>query len=183
MPYFTEIEKNGYKFKATNIKPGMIFFDLEDPKTAKDLENEKLLPLVTYRSLVLEGDAIYKEMCDEEHARDKKELLLERKSAEEEKKKKSLPETADIGWIYLLKTERDEYKIGLTRDHPTNRLAAIKPQMPYGVELIGSIKSKKVSEDEVFLHTLYRSKRIKGEWFALDEIDVENILNIPWVSS
>jgi hypothetical protein len=74
------------------------------------------------------------------------------------------------GYIYLLRSG-DAYKIGRARS-VDDRVKQISPVMPYPVEILHTIPSNNVVRAERELHQQFAPKRLKGEWFNLDERDV-----------
>lgn len=83
-------------------------------------------------------------------------------------------ELADT-YVYLIKAANGLVKIGVTRDI-NKRFSKIKSGSPIDVELIGSVLTATGRELERRLHQEFEAKRIRGEWFALDDQDVNRIL-------
>jgi hypothetical protein len=77
--------------------------------------------------------------------------------------------------IYLVKCN-DFYKIGITYNVET-RISCLGVGNPYPLELIYSKKLHTAEQVESFLHNKYKEKNIKGEWFLLNEVDIEEIKN------
>lgn len=77
------------------------------------------------------------------------------------------------GYIYLLKGDQ-YYKIGVTLDMD-NRLGQISPQLPFPIKIIFSAKVLDRYGIEKFLHSYFDEKRTNGEWFRLDNEDVQFI--------
>lgn len=82
-------------------------------------------------------------------------------------------EYAFDGFVYLLESG-GVYKIGVTKNL-NRRVKQISPKMPYPVNLIHSIKTNDRYKLEGWLHNIFRSKRLEGEWFQLSETDVQII--------
>lgn len=76
----------------------------------------------------------------------------------------------DFGYIYILKSSHG-YKIGKTKDVEV-RLKTLRAQLPFELELVHSFNCENMSGKESILHKLFSHKKIKGEWFDLDEDDV-----------
>ena len=76
------------------------------------------------------------------------------------------------GYVYLLKGG-PYYKIGLS-NNVTRRIEEISPKLPFETELICTIATEDMYELEAFLHEMFADKRANGEWFELDETDVEH---------
>ena len=79
---------------------------------------------------------------------------------------------AIMGFVYLLRTALDHYKIGCTTK-PRNRLLTFGVQLPFEVELVCLIYSHDIYHLEHELHARFREQRTLGEWFKLsaDEVD------------
>ena len=75
--------------------------------------------------------------------------------------------------IYLARSQ-GYYKIGFSND-PLKRLAELQVGNPSSIELVGTIPGTFLEERR--LHTLFKGKRIRGEWFALSDEDVQSILS------
>jgi len=84
----------------------------------------------------------------------------------------------DICYVYLMHdTVNGYYKIGIS-NKPYYREKTLQSEKP-SIELIASKKFpiRKIAESiEKSLHSVYDDKRLRGEWFELDENDVKNIL-------
>lgn len=81
------------------------------------------------------------------------------------------------GFIYIIRAEDSSiYKIGKTKDM-TKRMYQFDKQYPFNIELYTYFKSNDISNDEKSLHKQFEDKKQKGEWFQLDEYDLEIIKN------
>jgi len=78
------------------------------------------------------------------------------------------------GYIYLLQCE-DWYKIGKTTQKPEDRIAQIDTGMPFETTLVHTISVGDCGTVEQRLHAKFSDKRWKGEWFKLNEADVEYV--------
>lgn len=77
------------------------------------------------------------------------------------------------GYIYLIKGVNTQwYKIGKTID-PTARIKAFNTQGPFRCEFVRLFEVEDTRKSEAKLHDLFREKRVEGEWFNLDQTDVE----------
>lgn len=77
------------------------------------------------------------------------------------------------GKVYLMhNTRSNEYKIGFTTKHPNFRLREFKLVDP-NVEYLFSFNS--TMQQEKKLHNQFAQKRLRGEWFALNEDDINYI--------
>ena len=81
-------------------------------------------------------------------------------------------------YVYLMHdTANGYYKIGIS-NKPYYREKTLQSEKPT-IELIASKKFpvRKIAESiEKSLHSVYDDKRLRGEWFELDENDVKNII-------
>lgn len=76
--------------------------------------------------------------------------------------------------VYLLSVgeEKRRYKIGYTRRQVEQRIKELKTGNCENFEIISVFESKWGTKIESKLHDKYRSKKIDGEWFQLDDIDI-----------
>lgn len=79
------------------------------------------------------------------------------------------------GYVYLMKSYDDFYKIGQAIS-PRQRLLTI--QLPYKPKLIHSIPVSDMDWAEKYLHRKFAEKRADGEWFVLDSRDVAYIKSL-----
>jgi hypothetical protein len=83
-------------------------------------------------------------------------------------------------WIYLLKTESDLgdifYKIGITQKDPLERVKELQTGNPHEIELIQMFKSKYAFKVESSLHRRYNLTHKRGEWFSMDDEEIETFL-------
>lgn len=82
--------------------------------------------------------------------------------------------TVTKGYVYLFRAENGVYKIGSSKD-PTARLQGFAT-LPFGLDLIHQMPSNDPRWVERMLHKRFALKRVRGEWFALDERDVTAIV-------
>jgi hypothetical protein len=77
-----------------------------------------------------------------------------------------------FGYVYLLKHGRGrEYKIGRTRN-PLRREGQVALELPNELQPIHYIKTDDPTGIESYWHARFRTKRKRGEWFALTADDV-----------
>lgn len=76
-----------------------------------------------------------------------------------------------IGEVYLFKSGR-YYKIGKTND-TVRRGNELRIQLPEKIDLIHSIKTDDPSGVEAYWHRRFKVKRMQGEWFDLNSIDIK----------
>ena len=80
-------------------------------------------------------------------------------------------------YIYLTKSDFG-YKIGRTT-RPESRPLQVAGNMPIKLEVIAVIEVPNSKKWEQRLHGHFAEKRLRGEWFSLDQSDVEIIKCIP----
>lgn len=76
------------------------------------------------------------------------------------------------GYVYVIKME-NSYKIGISKT-PKSRLQAFT-SLPYKVDTIMVEKVIGYDKREKELHEHFADKRVRGEWFELNEEDIEYI--------
>lgn len=69
------------------------------------------------------------------------------------------------------------YKIGFTRRTIEKRMNDFKTGNAGEIYLVDMFVSKWSIKIEKCLHRLYKNKRIKGEWFRLEDYDVETFID------
>lgn len=87
---------------------------------------------------------------------------------------KSADKKKSIGYVYLVKMGED-YKIGISKN-PDNRLGEFT-KLPHELEKICVARVDGYKQVEEDLHTILDEKRKRGEWFTLDETDIEFVKN------
>jgi len=80
-------------------------------------------------------------------------------------------------YIYLTKSDFG-YKIGKTT-RPDKRPLSVAGNMPIKLSVIAIIEVPNSKEAERRLHSLFDDKRLRGEWFALTDEDVEFVKQYP----
>jgi len=138
---------------------------VEQPKLIKYYDAAKYLNLSvnTLRQMVSKGNISCKKIgsC----VRFTMDILNNYKNNKEKK---------NIGYVYLIKCNK-YYKIGKTFDI-NERFNAIKAGIPYRVYLWHYEVVHNMHAVESTLHRIYKTKRIKGEWFKLNDLDVFNVI-------
>jgi hypothetical protein len=82
-----------------------------------------------------------------------------------------------MGKVYLVGCpEEDRYKIGYTNRDIYKRLDEIQTGNPKKIEVVHLFETDHHVKVEGWMHRKYGSKRMEGEWFELNEEDVENFL-------
>ena len=83
------------------------------------------------------------------------------------------------GFVYIVKSKKSNtFKLGWTERHPSTRLSELQSAHHEPLSLEGSIAAEPTLEKN--LHTYFDHKRIRGEWFELNDAEVANILNKSW---
>lgn len=78
------------------------------------------------------------------------------------------------GYVYFIRSDNGMVKIGKTQDCK-QRFASITRCQPFTVEPIFIIETKDMDLLERAFHIAFHEKRGKGEWFHIDEQDIEMI--------
>jgi hypothetical protein len=73
--------------------------------------------------------------------------------------------------VYLIECD-NKYKIGYTRKSIDQRIKQMKTGNSGNLNLISFFESKWGTKIESHLHRKFKSKKVSGEWFELDENDV-----------
>ncbi len=81
------------------------------------------------------------------------------------------------GFVYLIKSTEGIYKIGLATI-PDRRMYQLQRKSPYQLEFDYLIKTTNCRALEAELHAHFFDKRVRNEWFDLDEKDVEYVKSI-----
>lgn len=101
---------------------------------------------------------------------------------------KLFPDEVSLGLIYVIRQRNSNFfKIGWTeqrRGESENqtiekRIAALQTGNPHPIDLEGYFKASG-RKTEKSIHLYFYSKRKTGEWFLLDEKDLQNILSDDW---
>ncbi len=79
--------------------------------------------------------------------------------------------TNNRGYTYLITNGR-EYKIGITTKTPQSRVAELQTGSPTKIAISAYSYNSNALAMEVELHKKFSSKRLEGEWFALNSDDV-----------
>jgi len=77
--------------------------------------------------------------------------------------------------VYLISSEinnRKLYKIGYTRRTPEKRISEFKTGNASDFEIVEVFQSKWGTKIEAMVHKIYKEKKIWGEWFQLDQSDI-----------
>jgi hypothetical protein len=81
--------------------------------------------------------------------------------------------------VYLLSSEINGskiYKIGFTKRNVENRIKEFQTGNASEIKIVETFKSKWGTKIESFLHRKFSNKKISGEWFGLNESDINNFI-------
>jgi hypothetical protein len=78
------------------------------------------------------------------------------------------------GYVYVLKAANGLYKIGKSKN-PSQRISNIKTSSPERLEVYAVFSSSDMDMGEVCLHLMFEEKREMGEWFRLNQDDLDSI--------
>lgn len=106
-----------------------------------------------------------------EETREKYFPSTPRSSRPEPKPRRVLP-----GFIYVIKSGQYT-KIGRTQDLKT-RIGSIGAKLPIEPVVIATYPVDDSAAAEATLHSLFAKKRLNGEWFDLDDTDIEQIRHL-----
>jgi hypothetical protein len=81
------------------------------------------------------------------------------------------------GYVYIIRADTGHYKIGRTNNVP-KRMKLFTVKLPFDFEIITYFPCEDMYMAESRLHGFFADKRINGEWFNLDQGDVETIKTI-----
>jgi len=101
-------------------------------------------------------------------------ILQEREAKREKEELKKSRKTSKAGYVYLLQSPSENYKIGYSAT-PEDRVKTFKNTLPFEVEYICLIPTDNMRKLEGELHDRFEDRRVEGEWFALTENDVAYI--------
>jgi len=77
------------------------------------------------------------------------------------------------GFVYLMRNKRNGYtKIGFS-NNPEFREKTLQSEEP---EIKLLCKFKSIFSEEYWLHHEFKSKRLRGEWFDLNDSDIQSII-------
>jgi len=80
------------------------------------------------------------------------------------------------GFVYVFQGN-GYYKIGYSQRPPQRRLQ-ISPKLPFELRVVCVVESLRAQHLESQLHVKFKDKRLRGEWFNLDEDDVAYIKSL-----
>ena len=80
------------------------------------------------------------------------------------------------GYIYLIHSKHGT-KIGRSK-RPINRISQLQTQMPFRFKYAENTLVKDYCKIETLLHKVFANKRLNGEWFNLEEEDINKARDI-----
>lgn len=86
------------------------------------------------------------------------------------------------GFIYCLSDQQGHYKIGMSKNLD-RRISQLATQPPFEIVVIASHQVYDMRKYEAALHWLHADKRLRGEWFSLDEPDIEDFKSGRWLQA
>jgi hypothetical protein len=81
------------------------------------------------------------------------------------------------GYVYVIRADTGHYKIGRTNNVP-NRMKLFAVKLPFNFEIITHFPCEDMYEAESHLHDFFSEKRVNGEWFTLNQDDVEALKTV-----
>lgn len=82
-----------------------------------------------------------------------------------------------IGYVYFIQ-ENFTYTTKIGRSHNLeDRLRIFISDFPFNIKLLHYIKTDNYEQIELEFHKHYKSKRVNGEWFLLEEEEITNLKN------
>ena len=84
-------------------------------------------------------------------------------------------ESTVVGYVYFIQNEESgAVKIGRTNDLE-RRVALFSRRFPFSIKLLQHIHTLNFEKIELTFHHYFDKKRLDGEWFKLDEMDIDQI--------
>ena len=80
------------------------------------------------------------------------------------------------GFVYIFQGD-GYYKIGYSQRPPRRRLQ-ISPKLPFDLRVVCVVESLRAQSLESQLHVRFEDKRLRGEWFNLDDDDLVYIKSL-----
>lgn len=158
---------SGYARESTTeaqLRNYLYGFDEEDfekwTRIIEVAENQDLIPVNDYMRRFIEAI--------------RWEIERRIRKAEKEQRKQERIRNMAPGYVYLLQSPTGYYKIGRTKD-PNDRMATFSVKLPFEVEYACLIHTQDMHKLESDLHEMFSQKRVNGEWFSLNDTDVDHI--------
>lgn len=85
----------------------------------------------------------------------------------------------EAGYVYCLSDQLGHYKLGRTKQLQS-RIKKLGTQPPFKIQLLFTQYVYNARLYEKLLHRTFAKKRLNGEWFALDNENLESIRTGMW---
>jgi hypothetical protein len=80
--------------------------------------------------------------------------------------------------VYLLANEEwTQFKIGVTKNVTNKRKSDLQTGNGSEIIIVNTFETRFSNKVEKWLHRKYNSKRLVGEWFALNDNDITNFIS------
>lgn len=89
-------------------------------------------------------------------------------------------ENLSFGYVYVIESSDGLFKIGHSKNNPHKRLIALQIGSPHRLSIAFTLRTPFYVEIERDLHKRYAAKRVRGEWFALEENDFLYMRLLNW---
>lgn len=86
----------------------------------------------------------------------------------------SVLESSATEWVYLVKSG-ELHKIGMSTSDVKKRIETLKTASPTPLEVVCVVETDDARGLEALLHKMFKTRRVKGEWFSLTPDDVAYI--------
>ena len=81
------------------------------------------------------------------------------------------------GCIYLIRCVGfPYYKIGVSEGKAIDRLNALQTGVPFELELIKAVSISDIGRAERYMHSLYKAKNVRGEWFNFTDNELVDVI-------
>jgi hypothetical protein len=87
----------------------------------------------------------------------------------------------DGGYVYIVRAEMGQCKIGIAVD-VNKRFSTLRTASPLHLELVHAEHVSDPAAREIALHRHFRALRIRGEWFDLNDAQIQSIIDNTWAS-
>jgi len=161
-----------------NIKPqgrslNMMFIYIDEHGTPRHSSGiNEVVTRSVWDGIKMMGDSFFSLHTDEEIMEHNEEMVRDIESKYMAKEVRRVKEIR-AGYVYLVREgTQGHYKIGRTID-VKSRMKTFTVKLPFKVELSHSLPADDYISAERLLHDNFSHRRVDGEWFSLNEGDVE----------
>lgn len=169
-----ETQEDGNPYITYGFETDDIGVDIKLSTLKKIVENDMLREFVIWLDDNAEIHLRAETHKRLEYEQKRDEIREEQRRAERETKK---DRRMVHGHVYILKAENGLYKIGKAKNL-TQRVTDLGIKIPMSIELVGSFETDDYTAAELSLHEKYKEKRGVGEWFCLNETDIEELMSM-----